>query len=279
MVSRFRSKWLKLCKETLELIDDTITPRIERIMRRRVNYVVFKELGKKLHILADEVAEDYLRETADNVVLIDHEFEKILREDEEPEAVVLINAFDGSQNGVRGIPFYGGSMAVARYKPNATLEDLEVSVVRNFATNDVYAAVLGGGALLNDMRIHPSVEVRIEDSIIGMDTSVPDLAALIGKLGGVLRLVKDVRCMGCSSLEVCEVARGAIDAFIDIRGRTDIVHLASKLIVEEAGGIITDDLGYPLKTPLKARERVKFIASGNENLHRRILSLIRKTSD
>lgn len=274
MSADFKGKWLNVCKETLELVDDSITPRIERIVRRKVNYKVFGKLGKRLHVLADEVAEDYLRETADNAILIDHEFERLLREEEKPEAVILLNAFDGSQNGVRGIPFYGGSMAVARYKPDVTLENLEVSVVRNFATNEVYTATLGGGAFLNNLRIRPSTETNIGSSIVGMDTSVPDLAALIRRLGRVLSSVRDIRRMGCSSLEVCEVARGAVDAFIDIRGRTDIVHLASKLIIEEAGGLITDEYGEPLRTKLKVREKVKFIASGNRELHECILRLI-----
>lgn len=274
MSAQFGERWLRLCQEALELIDDTVTPRMERIIRRKVSYRVFKDLSRKLHRMADEVAEDYLRETADNAVLINHEFERILRKEEPPQAILLVNALDGSQNGVRGIPFYGGSIAVARYREGATLADLEVSVVRNFATNDVYTAIRGGGAFLNNMRIEPSVETRLEDSIVGMDVNVPDLAALMGRLEGILRVVRDVRRMGCSSLEVCEVARGAIDAFIDLRGITDIVHLASKLIVEEAGGIITDERGRPLEAALRARERVTFIASGNATLHNRILRLI-----
>lgn len=275
MRDRFRRRWLRICRDILELIDDSITPRLERIIRRRVSYDVFREVGRKLHMLADEIAEEYLRETVDNAVVIDHEHEKILGAEPEAEAILLINAFDGSQNGVRGIPFYGGSIAVARYNPEATLKDLEVSVVRNFATDDVYTAVLGEGAFLNQARIHPSVETDLKHAIVGLDTSVPNLTSLLGRLNCILNLVTDIRRMGCSSLEVCEVARGAVDAFIDIRGTTDIVHLASKLIIEEAGGVITDDSGRILRTKLKPRERVKFVASGNKILHRSILSLLR----
>ena len=278
MSINFRNKWLEIGKEVLALIDDSITPRMERIVRRKVSFEVFKRLSKRLHILADEIAEDYLREVADNAVLIDHVSERILREGEKPDAIILLNALDGSQNGVRGIAFYGASIAVARYKPNATLKDLEVSVVRNFATDDVYTATLGGGAYLNNMRIRPSTETELANSIIGMDTYVEDLSILLRKLEKLLAQVRDLRRMGCSSLEVCEVARGAIDSFIDLRGTTDIVHLASKLIVEEAGGIITDEHGNPLKKPLKVGERVKFIASGNRILHEKILNLISANS-
>lgn len=277
MSDNFRNKWLEISKEVLALIDDSITPRMERIVRRKVSFEVFKRLSEKLHILADEIAEDYLREVADNAILIDHVSEKILREEEQPVAIILINALDGSQNGVRGIAFYGGSIAIARYKPSATLEDLEVAVVRNFATNDVYTATRGGGAFLNNMRIRPSAETELANSIVGMDTYVENLADLIKKVEKLLSRVRDLRRMGCSSLEVCEVARGAIDSFIDLRGTTDIVHLASKLIVEEAGGVITDEYGNPLKNQLKVGERVKFIASGNRIIHEKILSLILAT--
>jgi myo-inositol-1(or 4)-monophosphatase len=52
---------------------------------------------------------------------------------------------------------------------------------------------------------------------------------------------------------------------------TDIA--ASKLIIEEAGGKITDEKGNPLNTPLDVRKRVNIIAS-NGIAHDKLLELV-----
>ncbi len=51
-----------------------------------------------------------------------------------------------------------------------------------------------------------------------------------------------MRILGSVAIELCYVADGTYDAFLDIRGNLRIVDIsAAKLIIEESKGIVTDE--------------------------------------
>jgi myo-inositol-1(or 4)-monophosphatase len=91
----------------------------------------------------------------------------------------------------------------------------------------------------------------------------------------VMAEAKHLRHFGANALELCYVADGTIDAFIDIRGKlrtTDVA--AASLIIREAGGILTTPEGRPLDSELDPKQKVEFIAAANGEVHQRILRLI-----
>jgi fructose-1,6-bisphosphatase/inositol monophosphatase family enzyme len=72
------------------------------------------------------------------------------------------------------------------------------------------------------------------------------------------------------------VADGTTDAFIDLRGKlraTDIA--AAWLILEEAGAKMTTPTNRLLNVKLSPKQHVSFIASGNLQIHKKILDLIK----
>jgi myo-inositol-1(or 4)-monophosphatase len=72
------------------------------------------------------------------------------------------------------------------------------------------------------------------------------------------------------------VADGTIDAFIDIRGKLRTTDMAAAwLIIREAGAIMTTPEGKPLRAKLDPTKKVQFIASANQEIHKRIIGLIR----
>jgi myo-inositol-1(or 4)-monophosphatase len=87
---------------------------------------------------------------------------------------------------------------------------------------------------------------------------------------------KHIRHFGANALEVCYVAEGLTDGFIDLRNKirtTDVA--AGFLIVKEAGGIITDLNNQPINVRLDPRQTLNFIASANLEIHKQILSLVK----
>ncbi len=57
---------------------------------------------------------------------------------------------------------------------------------------------------------------------------------------GLIAQTKHIRHYGANALELCYVAEGLTDAFVDLRGRlrtTDVA--AGFLIIKEAGGLVT----------------------------------------
>ena len=76
-------------------------------------------------------------------------------------------------------------------------------------------------------------------------------------------------------LELSYVASGRYDAFLDLRGSRIIDIAASKLIIEEAGAIITDENGEELSSRLGISEKTVVVAANNQTLHSKILDILR----
>jgi fructose-1,6-bisphosphatase/inositol monophosphatase family enzyme len=72
------------------------------------------------------------------------------------------------------------------------------------------------------------------------------------------------------------VADGTTEAFVDIRGKLRTTDLAAAyLIVKESGGTVTTPTGEALDVNLDPKQTVKFVASGNVQIHKTILSLVK----
>ncbi len=143
--------------------------------------------------------------------------------------------------------------------------------VKNFATNDFYEALRGHGAFLNDERITSSTQKDLKRSSMGAfiyGTKFP-------KIDTICAIIRRMRILGSVALELSYVANGAYDAFMDLRGNLRIVDIAaSKLIVEEAGGIVTDERGNLINGLLNVKERTSLIAAGNKYLHYQIMKTL-----
>ena len=142
--------------------------------------------------------------------------------------------------------------------------------MKNLVTGDVYAAERDRGALLNGKKIRVSTRKEADPycaSIYGCAFAERNFLNQNGK---------KVRLLGSAALELCYVAAGKLDAFVDARNRLRISDVAAgKLIVEEAGGVVTDDFGGVLSNPLMIKERVKIVAS-NGRIHDDLLVKLRE---
>ncbi|HEX7483054.1 MAG TPA: inositol monophosphatase family protein, partial [Candidatus Bathyarchaeia archaeon] len=99
--------------------------------------------------------------------------------------------------------------------------------------------------------------------------------AIVPKVAALIENTKHIRHYGANALEICYVANGLTDAFIDLRGKirtTDVA--AGFLIVKEAGGIVTTPGNQPLNVKLDPTQKLSFIASGNQQIHQKIVRLV-----
>jgi NAD+ kinase len=83
-----------------------------------------------------------------------------------------------------------------------------------------------------------------------------------------------MRVMGSVVLELSYVASGRYDAFIDLRGSRIIDIAAAKLILEEAGGIITDKYGEKLNNTLSIYEKTIVVAANTKILHKQMINIL-----
>jgi len=88
--------------------------------------------------------------------------------------------------------------------------------------------------------------------------------------------VRRIRILGCVSLELCYVACGKLDAFVDVRGSLRLTDVAAgTLILEEAGGIVSDEKGSKLLLQDNVLNRVYMVAT-NGRSHQQILDITRR---
>jgi len=181
----------------------------------------------------------------------------------------IFDPLDGSSNFSRGVPFYCTSAAIA---DGDGLDSIRWAAVRNLVTGDFYFAEKGRGATKNGRRIGPSTVREVRKAIAAVDVSRAGVP-LIGRLGPLISDLKREVHMGANALELCLVAEGATDAFVDIRGTMRIVDFAAAyLIAGEAGAVVTSPEGVKLELPLDLNVRFSYVASANRDLHEAILA-------
>jgi myo-inositol-1(or 4)-monophosphatase len=184
------------------------------------------------------------------------------------EYYVTTDPVDGTTNAIRGLPFSANVIAVSS---EPWLRDVETAIVTDITHGTTYTAQKNGGAFRNGRRIQPSKTSDLEEALIGVDLSTFKIEDLVTKLEGLFKIGKHFRHFGANALDICYVADGSTDAFIDIRGKlrvTDMV--ASYLILREAGGIMVSPGGEELNVPLVPTQRVSFIAAANNRIYRAI---------
>jgi myo-inositol-1(or 4)-monophosphatase len=190
------------------------------------------------------------------------------------DCFVTVDPIDGTTNFVRGIPFYCTSIAIST-KPS--LSSVFAACVTDLFHDVTYMA-LGdnNGASREGKRIKPSSTETLDEAVVGVDLNTYKMKAVAPQLTRLFHETKHVRHFGANALELCYVAEGLTDAFVDIRGKlrtTDVA--AGFFIVKQAGGIATTPENKPVDSELDPKRTVKFVASGNSKIHARILNLLK----
>ncbi len=210
-------------------------------------------------------------EKKESVVLTQELRRTDLTPEQKPKFIFLIDPIDGTSNAIKEIPAYGISIAVANVPDDrlATLNDVELGFISNFGNGNFFEAEKGKGCWLNNEEVHPSDIINISDMSLGGFTKSGTKAA-----SKLVDNARRMRVLGSVVLELSYVASGRYDAFLDLRGSRIIDIAASKLIVEEAGGIITNKYGEKLDNKLSIYERTIVVAANNNILHKQIIDIL-----
>lgn len=182
------------------------------------------------------------------------------------DGYLVMDAIDGTTNATRGIPFSCCSLAYATHRSLSSVHD---AVIVDLNTGDVYESSLNEGALMNGVRLNindsgtlgrvkTQNELVVGINVSGMDTgSIEQVTHIISKC-------LHVRHLGANALELCFLARGLIDMYIDLRGKIRVTDLAAGyLITKQAGGMLFDPRGEYLDSDLSLHNRISFIATKN----------------
>ena len=146
---------------------------------------------------------------------------------------------------------------------------MELAFISSFANGNFFEAEKGKGCLLNNEEVHPSDVINISDMTLGGFTKSGTSQA-----SKLVDNARRMRVLGSVVLELSYVASGRYDAFLDLRGSRIIDIAASKLILEEAGCIITNKYGQKLNNILSIYEKTIVVAANNKIMHKQIIDIL-----
>ena len=173
--------------------------------------------------------------------------------DAERNVVVVVDPVDGSTNAARGVPWFATSLcALDRDGPLAAL-------VVNQATGAGFGAVRGGGAWRSSGDGDRRRAVLRPSGATSLGSSLVLLSGYPSRHLGW----KQFRALGAAALDLCAVAAGVADAYIDCsrdaHGGWD--YLAGYLICLEAGAAMVDGNGRELVVRSHRERRTPLAAS------------------
>jgi fructose-1,6-bisphosphatase/inositol monophosphatase family enzyme len=153
--------------------------------------------------------------------------------DTDRDVVVALDPVDGSTNASRGLPWFATSLCAV------DAGGARVALVVNQATGERFEAIRGRGALRNGRPTGPTTCERLDDAVLGLTGYPP------ADLGW-----RQMRSLGAAALDLCAVACGHLDAYIDCSNHAHSPwdYLGGMLVCQEAGASIAEAAGRDLVT-------------------------------
>jgi len=186
------------------------------------------------------------------------------------EHLWLIDPLDGTNNYAHHFPHFCVSIAYAK------AGKLQVGVVYDPVREEMFTASRGEGAYLNEMSLSPSKAEHLQQAIVGTGFYYERGFILDLTLRKIRELfsanIQGIRRTGAAALDLCWVAAGRLDAFFEYR-LSPWDFAAAALIIEEAGGRVTNRCGQPLKVDSLG------IAAANEHLLEPLLNIVQWQED
>jgi len=155
----------------------------------------------------------------------------------------ILDPLDGTNNYSFGIPFFCIVIALVKGK------EVLLGIVYDPLRDEMFLTQKGKGAVLNNSPIHVTAKKIVRDSLIGLDLGYVDEN---GKksLEFITRLwpaLYAYRIMGSAALGMAYTACGRLDLYFHLFLYPWELACGS-LLVTEAGGLVTDLEGTPLRT-------------------------------
>jgi myo-inositol-1(or 4)-monophosphatase len=180
----------------------------------------------------------------------------------------IIDPLDGTTNYAHGYPFFCVSIALKK------LDEIILGVIYNPMLKEMFVAEKGEGAFLNGREIHVSNTIRIAESFLA--TGFPydireDTQNNLNYFNEMIMKARAIRRAGSAALDLAYVAAGRFDGFWELKlNPWDTA--AGWLMVEEAGGVVTDMRGkkYYLESPI--------ILASNGRIHKEMMDVLNRAS-
>jgi myo-inositol-1(or 4)-monophosphatase len=187
-------------------------------------------------------------------------------DEKEAEYLWVIDPIDGTINFARHIEEYCVSIALSHNG------QIILGVIYQPALGKMFVAEKGKGAYLNDKRLKVSDNDKLINCLVGTDMISSDLSAREKNnqlLTEISPMVRHMRIFGSSALHLARIAQGQFDFYFKMRYH-HWDYAAGTVIIQEAGGIVTDTKGNPITRDSKT------ILAANSAIHSQVLAITSK---
>jgi fructose-1,6-bisphosphatase/inositol monophosphatase family enzyme len=161
------------------------------------------------------------------------------------DILVVMDPLDGSTNASRGVPWF--ATALCALDKNGMRASL---VVNQASGKDRYWATQGSGAFHNGNQMHPSACSTLKEAVVG-----------VSGLASFRPQWSQFRALGAAALDICLVAQGVLDGWVDFNSHGVWDYLASILICQEAGVATSEYLDRELLVTQYDEKRTPIVAA------------------
>ena len=221
------------------------------------------DISRKIDLVAEKTVIDIVNQSSKNPTIIGEECGTINGND---SGYIIMDAIDGTTNVTRAIPFNCCSLA---YSTDSTLSAVVDAAVMDIARGDLYYASKGKGAFLNGSRINVRKYENIKEDEIIAGINISGVSSeLLHSISPIITKLNHIRIFGANALELCFLARGFLDVFMDFRDKIRPTDMAAAiLIARESGGLVLDKDGNTLDSEISHGNRFSFIALSDMKIY------------
>jgi myo-inositol-1(or 4)-monophosphatase len=182
------------------------------------------------------------------------------------DVVWAVDPLDGTLNFARRIPYFAVSIGVMVNRKTV------VGVIYNPILDETYTTIRNQGAFLNEKRIHVSRTRSLRGSALIFEwwNPEPSIPAPLDLAKRIYRFTRTLRSPGSVALNLCSVASGQFDGLVTVYRKAPIYETAAGcLIVQEAGGMLTNSIGESWDSFSRS------VLGGGPRIHRQLMKLVR----
>ncbi|MBU1726381.1 MAG: inositol monophosphatase [Candidatus Omnitrophica bacterium] len=178
----------------------------------------------------------------------------------------VIDPLDGTSNFASGLPIFCASVALVNKGVVAA------GAIYDVTRDELFYAERGKGAFLNGKAIHVNRAASLKQALLITGFYYSRGTEMVRTLKEIERFqherIRGIRRLGAAALDLCYVACGRAAGFWEFE-LSPWDFCAGKLLVEEAGGRITDQFGSRLNPYKKS-----FIVASNKKIHSSMLKVL-----
>ncbi len=226
MYTKLKDTMIQAAKKAGRELEEYFKTKKFEVTQKSMNADLVTEVDKK----AQDIIIEILSDKFPKIPIVAEE-----KENMEVDTAFYVDPLDGTLNFVHGFGVF--SVSIGYWEHGLP----KIGVVYNPISKELFWAIKGEGAYLNNKKIYVSNTSSLKEGLLvtGWPYNRDYLPKVVESVKKALNNAQEIRSLGSSALECCYVAKGAFDGYWEW-GLSPWDLAAGIVILQEAGAIVTD---------------------------------------